>query len=661
MLTTPAPRPPFGVLKQTLSQTLAAGLRGPRLRPWRWLLLFSLILATLTRVALIQHTGKLLDPTLAKVALMLLAGLGWDLIAASFLLLPLLLTLTLFPLRWRRTPVGHFILLAGMVGWVFALVFIAISEWIFWEEFGTRFNFIAVDYLVYTHEVVANIWESYPVAVILSLLSAFSIALVWWQRRAIDDRAPRPHRWVTELLATSTLVVMSVATWQLFDRPSQPLFANRYANEIVGNGIFEFVRAFEMAELDYDTFYPKIPRREAYARVRHLLPAAAEGHFIDDLAFTLTREITAGATPRALNVVLISVESLSADYFSRFGNQQGITPNLDRLAKEGLFYTNLYATGTRTVRGLEALTLSIPPTPGESIVKRPKNTGLVSLGSILRAQGYDVRFLYGGYGRFDNMEEFFAGNGYEVVDRTAIPPEKIHHENAWGVADEDVYTQALLEIGRSKAANRLSFTHIMTTSNHRPYTYPEGRIDLPSGHAGRDGGVKYTDWAIGDFIARAQGEAWFKNTIFVIVADHCASSAGKTQLPLRRYHIPMIIYAPGLVAPSESSVLASQIDVAPTVLGLLNISYRAPFFGRDLRGPLTRAPYALVSTYQELGFLRDGQLVELAPNKAPKLIKINRKLPAATAAANAELTDDTIALYQVAADAFRVGALRQPE
>ncbi len=654
-------QPPSKSFAQLPQQIFDAILHGPRLRPWRWLMIFSLLLSSITRGALMLQTGKLLDPTLGKIVLMFVAGIGWDLVAAGFLLLPLLLTLALFPLRWRRTRLGRALLLLGMTVWVFWLVFIAISEWIFWEEFGTRFNFIAVDYLVYTHEVIANIWESYPVAVILALLSAFSIALVWWQRRAIDDRATNGVNWPTELLAIAVLVALSVATWQLFDRTARPLFSNRYANEIVGNGIFEFVRAFEMAELDYDSFYPKIARPEAYARVRRLLPAAADGHFADDGAFTLTREITASAPPRALNVVLISVESLSADYFSRFGNQQGITPNLDRLAKEGLFYSNLYATGTRTVRGLEALTLSVPPTPGESIVKRPKNTGLVSLGSVLGAQGYDVRFLYGGYGRFDNMEQFFAGNGYQVVDRTAIPPDKIHHENAWGVADEDVYTQALLEIGRSAAAKRLSFTHIMTTSNHRPYTYPEGRIDLPSGQAGRDGGVKYTDWAIGDFIARAQGEPWFKHTVFVIVADHCASSAGKTQLPLRRYHIPLIIYAPGLVTPDESSVLASQIDVAPTVLGLLNISYRAPFFGRDLRGPLTRSPYALVSTYQELGFLRDGQLVELAPNRAPKLITVDRKRPVATAAANAELTDDTIALYQVAADAFRVGALRQPD
>jgi phosphoglycerol transferase MdoB-like AlkP superfamily enzyme len=638
-------------------QMLGAVIHGARLQPWRWVVMAYLLLSSAFRAVLLATMGSALDPTVGTVALTLLVGFGWDVLAASILFVPLLVTLAVMPQRWRRYRLGRLVLYAGMAGWVMLLLFITVAEWIFWDEFQTRFNFIAVDYLVYTHEVIANIWQSYPVALILTGLACLSLGVVWWQRHAIVGLGTS-QRWGAETTAAFCLACIPFFAWSLVKSAPTPWFANHYMNEIDGNGVVEFFRAFNLAELDYDRFYPTLSRADAYARVRALNPPTAHSQYANTDPMGLMREVHYPAPTHALNVVLISVESLSADYLKFFGNPDGVTPNLDRLTDESLFFTNLYATGTRTVRGLEALSLSIPPTPGESIVKRPKNTGLVTIGGILAEQGYDVRFFYGGYARFDNMGEFFGGNGYQVIDRTAIPDERIHHENAWGVADEDLFTQALLEIGRSSAAGRPSYSHIMTTSNHRPYTYPDGRIDLPSGHSGRYGGVKYTDWAIGDFLARASGEAWFKDTVFVIVADHCASSAGKTALPLHRYRIPMLIYAPGRITPRKFDQLTSQIDVVPTVLGLLQVSYRAAFFGRDVLEPPTKAPYAFVSTYQELGFLRGDRLVALAPNVAPSAFATDLAQSKVSLAASDPMAHDAIALYQVAADAFRRGALR---
>ena len=218
---------------------------------------------------------------------------------------------------------------------------------------------------------------------------------------------------------------------------------------------------------------------------------------------------------------------------------------------------------------------------------------------MFRSKGYDSLFLYGGYSYFDNMGAFFGGNGYTVVDRSALAARDIHFENIWDVADEDLFTLSLRQFAHSAAVGKPFFAHIMTTPNHRPFTYPDGRIDIPS-HKQREGGVKCTDWAIGDFLQRARQHAWFKNTVFVITADHCASSAGKSGLPVNHYHIPLLIFSPAHITPGVNTRLMSQIDIAPTLLGLLNFSYRSKFFGYDLNALEAGRERAFIGNYQEV-------------------------------------------------------------
>ena len=191
----------------------------------------------------------------------------------------------------------------------------------------------------------------------------------------------------------------------------------------------------------------------------------------------------------------------------------------------------------------------------------------------------------------------------------------MHFKNAWGMADEDLYTQAIKVADADYQKQQPFFMHLMTTSNHRPYTYPDGRIDIESGK-GRDGAVKYTDYAIGQFLAEAKTKPWFKDTIFVFLADHCAGSAGKEDLPVENYHIPLWIYAPGIVEAHESAQLASQIDVAPTVLGLLNMDYVSTFYGRNLLQQNDAPNRVLIGNYQHLGLFDGKDLAILSPGKA---------------------------------------------
>jgi phosphoglycerol transferase MdoB-like AlkP superfamily enzyme len=194
----------------------------------------------------------------------------------------------------------------------------------------------------------------------------------------------------------------------------------------------------------------------------------------------------------------------------------------------------------------------------------------------------------------------------------------------------------------------------MTTSNHRPFTYPEGRIDIPS-RTGREGAVKYTDWAIGHLVAEARKRPWFDDTVFVIVADHTHRGRGRTDLPLENYHIPLLVWAPRHVAPGRVDTIASQIDVAPTIFGLLGFSYRSKFFGQDILRDGPSHPRALLANYQTVGLYEGGLVVELKPNRRWRVVDpvTAEEVPLDQRAEH--VLDDAVSYYQVASRAFVQG------
>jgi phosphoglycerol transferase MdoB-like AlkP superfamily enzyme len=371
--------------------------------------------------------------------------------------------------------------------------------------------------------------------------------------------------------------------------------------------------------------------------------------------FDIRRDIRKTGEERPLNVIVMVVESLSAEFLGIFGNNNNLTPNIDKLAPQSLYCTNLYATGTRTDRGLESITLSVPPTPGRSIVKRPKNENMFSLGFIMKSRGYETKFIYGGYGYFDNMNYFFSHNGFDTIDRIDFSKNEITFENAWGVCDEDLFSKSIKEFNKSYNSHSPFLSLIMTTSNHRPYTYPEGRIDIPS-HSGRNGAVKYADFAIGKFLRDAKREPWFKDTIFVIVADHCANSAGKTSLPVRKYRIPLLIYSPAHIAPQRIDTMVSQIDITPTILGLLNFTYRSKFFGKDILQLKPEQGRALIGNYEKLGYITHDVLTVLDIKKQASLYRFNRTTgESEQIPIEQNIVDEAISYYQGADYLFKTG------
>lgn len=618
----------------------------------------AMLIFTLTRLALALRVGSEADWTAGTLASVAALGLLYDLTTALLLTLPFGLWLTVLSGRWARFRATQILTGLAVASGLFALLFNAAAEWLFWDEFSSRFNFIAVDYLVYTNEVIGNIRQSYPAGWILGGLGSLALLASLTVRGRIMQRLAVVAPLKVRLAGFAVHALLALALLAAVSGDTRENLQNAYARELAGNGPFEFVRAFKNNELKYSRFYRTLPEDAVYARLREEIlltggePLSADPH---DLRY----RITARGTALRPNVVIVMLESMSADFMAIFGNPRNLTPTLDRLTRESLFFPHAFASGTRTVRGLEALTLAVPPTPGNAIVRRPHNEHLFSLASVFNANGYASAFLYGGYGYFDNMNAFFSGNGYTVIDRMAVDPGKIHHETIWGIADEDLYTQALETFDAYQAAGQPFFAHLMTTSNHRPYTYPDGRIDIPS-KTGRDGAVKYADWALGDFLKRAASHAWFDNTVFVIVADHQASAAGKTDLPLARYHIPLLIYAPKLIAPARNERLIAQMDIAPTLLGLLNWSYVSKFIGHDVNRLPPGEEHALISTYQTVGYLENDRLVILEPGQRVRVEAVDWKtLTTRPIALDPAAVQETISLYQGTSLAFESGLLEE--
>jgi len=615
-----------------------------------WVVLLFLAVNLATRLGLMVFEGDSANFAPGTFLAILGVGVADDLAAAAYLLIPfVLLALVLGdgPVRRRLHGAVALTLLAVAT---FAFLFTALAEWTFWNEFSSRFNFIAVDYLVYTREVLGNIGQSYPVGWLLSGIGALAALVLWvvykpFWRAASAEGGTLP----TRLVMTTALLALPVASFVFTDDGLRERLSTPSGRELAGDGYYEFMRAFRNNDLDYSRFYRTLPQHDAEVILQQEFRQGEPGIRFVHRRMPAAHEVRPAGAPARKHVVLVSIESLGSDYVESFGGKKGLTPNLDRLAQHGMMYTQLYATGLRTVRGLEAITLSIPPTPGHAVPVRKHNAGLQSLGGVLKQNGYKPLYVYGGYSYFDNMKGFFSANGYEVIDRTDVDDADVHHETVWGIADEDILRHSIKVISAEAAAGRKVFAHIMTTSNHRPYTYPDGRIDIPSG-SGRDGAVKYTDWAIGDFMRQASQQPWFSDTVFVFVADHTSHGRGRTDLPPENYRIPLIIYSPGFVPAGRVTDVASQIDLAPTLLGLLNIRYTSEFFGQDIAVAAHRHPHAFMANYLTVGYLEGGEVVELMPNKRAAVVDAITGADLTGTPGASALIDEVVAYYQTAAE-----------
>lgn len=609
------------------------------------------------RVFLLWRFRADLHAPASDVILAFLIGIHRDVLVALAGTVPVLLWFLCVPERWFRRRWHRASVWAGLFVYWFAQVFTLAIEYFFFDEFRSRFNTVAVDYLLYPHEVFINIWDSYPVVWFLVACATLSGLWLWCAARWFGQMWERPFRLRSRFLHLAAALALIVGLAFTLPLKGTRFSQERALNEIANNGALSFVAAFWTRHLDFAAFYRTIPRAEALQRARRLLaePAAT---FVGP-ADSLQRRIAGDPARPRLNVVIHLQESLGSEFWGSLGRPgETCTPEMDRLAaEEGLLFTNIYASGNRTIRGFEGVLSSFPPLPGDSIVARDLSQNVETIARVLKRDGYSTLFLYGGRGLFDGMRSFALNNGYDrFVEQKDF--ESPVFTTIWGVSDEDIMNRAIVEFRELARRGEPFMGTVLSVSNHKPFTYPPGRIPEDPKAQKREHAVKYSDYALGQFFRAARQEPFWTNTIFVVVADHGARVYGSQTIPIRSYEIPWLIVGPAVVSqPARLPQLGCSLDVAPTILGLIGRPYHTLFFGRDLlRGPAAEGR-VMIHHNRDVGMYSRERLVTLGLRhnaeyyagdpKTGNLERMSEPGPL-----EQELERDAIALFQLADEMY---------
>jgi phosphoglycerol transferase MdoB-like AlkP superfamily enzyme len=584
-----------------------------------------------------------------------------DLAVVPWLLAGAVLFLSCLPGRALRERLGRAAVSTATWVFVFALLFVAAVEGFFFAEFDGRFNFVAVDYLVYPTEVVTNVWQSYPTAWILCALALLAAGLTALSALRLGDLdALPPSRRTRAAVALAWPALLAVAPVAL---PSGASLGggSRAFEQLADNGYRTFALALLGADAPYEGLYADAPPREVFDRLRRLLapgdPASSLGE-----DGTTRRHVEAPGPARRMNVVVVLEESFGSEFVGR------VTPEFDRLAEQGVFFRRAMSTGNRTIRAIEATTSGLPPLPGISIVRRTQSRDLFTLPSLLAERGYQTLFVYGGRALFDGMGSYLTANGVgRVVDQDDFPRQAFR--TAWGVADEAIFDRALDEMDAMAASGRPFYTLLLTTSNHRPFLFPEEEVRRDARLTGRENAVRYADWALGRFFDAAKRHAFYDDTLFAVMGDHGARVYGASSIPLDSYRVPLLFLAPRVLEPRREDSLASLLDVPPTVMGVLGDSYESRFFGRDLLGGVDLEGRALMTHNSSIALLREGRLAVLGLRGSTELFDCGASVPlsgtagetdcsspATVDARGRELIADAVAYFAGADRVYRSGA-----
>jgi phosphoglycerol transferase MdoB-like AlkP superfamily enzyme len=623
-----------------------------------WFVIVFMAISSLTRLALMfLHFGEL-SSAAAYIPLSLVAGMVFDLYVGLWITLPLVLLMLVLPVRWRDSRWVRWPISASAWLYTFGLLYLGVTEIFFFDEFNSRLNYIAVDYLIYPHEVFVNIWETYPVATALAATMALALVGTWFTRRIRRSGLAKPSSVKARagmILAYFALIVLGLVGLNI---DSSRISDNRMLNEITGNGIYSFAHAARTNELDYNQYYAQIDDNLAARRLRMLLEDSHSKFLYTDSLRSIDRRVEGDRPTRPFNIVLVLEESFGSNFVGGLHPEgKRLTPEFDRLSAEhGTLFTHVYATGNRTVRGIEATLASFPPIPGRSIVKRPGNEDVFAVSSLLKIMGYSTVFVYGGLAYFDNIGAFASNNGYDrVIDEMDFDDPVF--KTVWGVSDEDLFNKSLTTCDSLYALSKPFFATLLTVSNHSPFTYPAGRIPFDPEERKRDNAVRYADFAIGKFIADARSHPFYDSTLFVVLADHGARVYGVEQIPIRSYEIPVLFYNPVLNPTGTTcDVLGSQMDIAPTILDFLGIDYNSAFFGRSLLSTPEEDRRVLISHNRDVSLMRDGIVAVLGIQGNCGMWRVDSaagKFVSVETPPDSALIDDAIAYYMTAFDMYR--------
>ena len=331
----------------------------------------------------------------------------------------------------------------------------------------------------------------------------------------------------------------------------------------------------------------------------------------------IARKITAEGKPLRANVILVIMESMAAGKMGRYGSPKNLTPNLDRMAAEAYSFDHFYTSGTHTANGLYSPLFAFPTAMKQHPLKPVTMLTYAGLSNILKDAGYKTAFFLTHDKQFDNIGGFMKANGFEqIISQVDYPAAKVL--STLGVPDDFMFEFSIPRLNEMHKSGSPFLAVLMTVSDHPPFIIPAGIPFTPKSTERREQIVEYADWAIGKFLKLAARQEWFENTLFVFVADHGSNIDAVYDMPLSYFHSPFIIYAPALIKEHRTiNRLGGQIDVFPTIMGLLNIPYVNNTLGMDLLKE--SRPFIYFCADNKLGCLSDEYFLVLRENGGESL------------------------------------------
>ncbi len=511
-------------------------------------------------------------------------GLQMDTIVASIILvIPVLLLFTL-P-RLMAGFVQKFLRLYFLV-FLLLVVYIENATFPFLAEFDVRPNDIFINYLDYPTEVLGNIWESYKPQLLLSTIMLGVVGYFYWKKtRKLFSQSFEAAWWFRLLWVVPVSALLFIGIRSSFGHRAANISTAVYTsshlvNEIAKNSLFAIGYAYYSQKVhggDADK-YGKMDLDEAYTRVSRQLRIP-----VGDRKRPFYREVKSHfKTDKPKNLVIFLQESLGAQFVGALGNKESITPNIDRLSKESIFFDNLYSNGTRSIRGIAGSVAGFLPIPGKGVVKRNKSqSDFFTVASLLKPKGYHSSFIYGGMSNFDNMRSWFLGNGFEKIIEQPDYKDPAF-VGVWGVSDEDLVIRANAEFVKYHKEQQPFVSVLFSSTNHMPFEYPAGRIEPIEGEPlnGVKNAIKFADYAIGKLIDDAKKEGYFEETVFMVISDHNVRTYGDDLVPVHMYHIMGMILGGG-VKPQHISKLSTQPDVLATALDTIGLDLSYPILGKS--------------------------------------------------------------------------------
>lgn len=564
---------------------------------------------------------RFLDINLTESLLSFFYGIRMDSILIGIILTPIIISITLVPKYFKKTISK--ILYFYLFFWMIFLIFIENATFPFFLQYDVRPNYLFLEYLEYPHEIASLMFKDYKLELLISFIMMILASIVFLKKDFINFENSFKTSYLKRLILFIPLVLIAflMIRSSIGHRPaniSDALYSsNRVLNEITKNSLYNVGYAFysyKKNEKNLADKYGKVSILEAYNLVSNTLNID-----FNDASKPFNRlEKTHFKTDKPKNLVIFVQESMGAQFTSFAGEEKDLTPNLNNLANKNLAFTNLYANGTRSVRGLEALTSGYLPIIGDSVIKRNKSqSDFLTIAKLLKPFGYKSSFIYGGEGRFDNMRNWYLGNGFdEVIEQKDFKNPLF--TSTWGVSDEDLVIKAN-EKFKEYNKNKEPFVTVMfSQSNHAPFELPDNKIEFIENLPKNDvkNAIKYADFAIGKFFELAQKEEYYKDTVFVVVADHNVRTYGDETIPISTFKIPAVIIASNIKQQFYNN-LSSQPDVLATALDLIGLDLQYPILGNSIfNDKKNNINFMLFNdTY---AFRKDNEVAVLIPNKEAK-------------------------------------------